>query len=93
MRLFLGPKSSRILCNGHFELPGDKRSKFEPKEKKFSLVLKMEVCDLKTQQICIFSTKLNFFPSSSNLTFLRQATQGDYCISLNSCPFNVYPEI
>ena len=59
-------------------LPREEKSKFELEEKKFSLVQKMEVCDLKTQQISIFGTKSNFFPRIQILIFLREATQNDH---------------
>ena len=55
-----------------------KNQNLSPRKKKFSLVPKMEVCGLKTQQISIFSTKLNFFPRVQTLIVLHQATQGDH---------------
>ena len=87
------PNTTKKLCtlfkliqqSGNFELPREEKSKLEPKEKKFSLLLKMEVCGLKIQQISIFSAKPNFFSSVSNSIFLcLRVNILDYCISLNS---------
>ena len=62
-------QTNTVVIYGHPELSGEEKSKFEFEEKKFSIVLKMEVCGFKTQQISIFSTILNFFSSNSNFDF------------------------
>ena len=66
-------------------MPRKEKSKFDLEEKKFSLVLKMEICGLKTQQTSIFSTKLNFFPQDQILNFLHEATQNDHCTKNFGC--------
>ena len=42
-------QTNTVVFYGHPELSGEEKSKFEFEEKKFSIVLKMEVCGLKTQ--------------------------------------------
>ncbi len=42
-------QTNTVVFYGHPELSGKEKSKFELEEKKFSIVLKMEVCGLKTQ--------------------------------------------
>ena len=62
-------------------MPREEKSKFDLDEKKFSLVLKMEICGLKTHQNSIFSNnsnKLNFFPQDHILNFLYETTQNDH---------------
>ena len=68
--------TNTVVFYGHPELSGEEKSKFEFEEKKFSIVLKMEVCGLKTQQISIFSTILNFFSSNSNFDFSSPDNSG-----------------
>ena len=70
-------QTNTVVFYGHLELSGEEKSKFEFEEKKFSIVLKMEVCGLKTQQISIFSTILNFFSSNSNFDFSSPDNSGD----------------
>ena len=69
-------QTNTVVFYGHPELSGEEKSKFEFEEKKFSIVLKMEVCGLKTQQISIFSTILNFFSSNSNFDFSSPDNSG-----------------
>ena len=40
-------QTNTVVFYGHPELFGEEKSKFESEEKKFSIVLKMEVCGLK----------------------------------------------
>ena len=70
-------QTNTVVWYGHFELPRREKSEFEPEEKKLSLVLKMKVCGLKTQQISIFNFWF-FFTRQLRVTII------DYCISLNS---------
>jgi hypothetical protein len=57
----------------------EEKSKFEPEEKKFSLVLKVEFSSRKPPEHSTFSTKLTFFfPRVQVLIFLCKATQGDH---------------
>ena len=69
-------QTNTVVFYGHPELSGEEKSKFEFVEKKFSIVLKMEVCGLKTQQISIFTTILNFFSSNSNFDFSSPDNSG-----------------
>ena len=52
-------QTNKAIKYGHPDMPREEKSKFEFEEKKISIVLKMEVCGLKTQQISNFSTILN----------------------------------
>ena len=63
-----------------------KNQNLNPRKKKFSLLQKVELSCHKIWEISIFSNKLNFFLSGSNLFFARQlrVTILDHCISLNS---------
>ena len=54
---------------GHSELSHEEKSKFEFEEKKFSLLLKREVCRRYCLENATFSNKLNFFSSNSNFDF------------------------
>ena len=58
-------------------MPREEKSKFEFEEKKFSLLLKREVCGRFCLENATFSNKLNFFPQIQILIFLREATQND----------------
>ena len=69
-------QTNTVVFYGQTELSGEEKSKFEFEEKKFSIVLKMEVCGLKTQQISISSTILNFFSSNSNFDFSSPDNSG-----------------
>ena len=46
-------QTNTVVFYGHPELSGEEKSKFEFEEKKFSIVLKMEVCGLKTHDLLI----------------------------------------
>ena len=37
-------QTNTVVIYGHLELSGEEKSKFEFEEKKFSIVLKMEIC-------------------------------------------------
>ena len=50
-----------VVQNGHFELRTKEKSEFEPEEKKFSFLWKMEVCCLKWLENSTFSDKMKFF--------------------------------
>ena len=63
---------------GHSELSREEKSKFELEEKKFSLLLKREVCRRFCLENATFSNKLNFFPQIQILIFLRKTTQNDH---------------
>ena len=54
------------------------KSKFEFEEKKFSLLLKREVCRHFCLENATFSNKLNFFPQIQILIFLHETTQSDH---------------
>ena len=55
------------MVSGH--LPCVEKSKFELEEKKFSLLLKREVCRRFCLENATFSNELNFFSSNSNFDF------------------------
>ena len=57
------------ISYGHLELPREEKSKFECEEKKFSLLLKREVCGRFWLEKAPFTNKLNFFSSHSNFDF------------------------
>ena len=63
---------------GHSKLSHEEKSKFECKEKKFSLLLKREVCRRFCLENATFSNKLNFFPQVQISIFLREATLNDH---------------
>ena len=66
-------------------MPHEEKSKFEFEEKKFSLLLKREVCRRFWLEKATFSNKLNFFPQIQILIFLckqLRITIIDCCISL-----------
>ena len=79
-------QTNTVVFYGHPELSGEEKSKFEFEEKKFSLLLKREVCRRFCLENATFSNKLNFFSSNSNFDFFfaRQVrmTMIDCCISL-----------
>ena len=54
-------QTNTALRYGHFELPHEEKSKFEFEEKKFSLLLKREVCGHFWLENTTFSNKLNSF--------------------------------
>jgi hypothetical protein len=54
---------------GHSELSREEKSKFEFEEKKFSLLLKREVCRRFCLENATFSNKLKIFSSISNFDF------------------------
>ena len=59
-----------------------KNQNLNSRKKKFSLILKMEICGLKTKEIFIFSNKLSFFSSGSKgLIILPTAMGGSWQIS------------
>ena len=62
-------QTNTVVFYGHPELSGEEKSKFEFEEKKFSIVVKMEICWVFKPQTSIFSTILNFFSSNSNFDF------------------------
>ena len=53
-----------VIYYGHSELPREEKPKFEFEEKKFSLLLKREVCRHFWLENATFSNKLNFFSSN-----------------------------
>ena len=69
-------QTNTVVFYGHPELSGEEKSKFEFEEKKFSIVLKMEICWVFKPQTSIFSTILNFFSSNSNFDFSSPDNSG-----------------
>ena len=59
-------------------MPVNEKSKFEPKEKKFSVFTESWVFKQKTLGNLHFSNKLNFFSLNLNFYFLHEATQSDH---------------
>ena len=53
-------QTNTVVFYGHPELSGEEKSKFEFEEKKFSLLLKREVCRRFFLENATFSNKLNF---------------------------------
>ena len=62
-------QTNTTISYGHFELPCDEKLNFELEEKKFRLLLKIEVCGRFCLENSTFSNKLNLFSSSSNFDF------------------------
>ena len=71
-------QTNTVVFYGHPELSGEEKSKFEFEEKKFSLLLKREVCRRFCLENATFSNKLNFFPQIQILIFLCETTQNDH---------------
>ena len=69
---------SNLIYYGHSELSREEKSKFEIEEKKFSLLLKREVCRRSCLENATFNNKLNFFPQIQILIFHRKTTQNDH---------------
>ena len=68
-KFFYHFQTHTAIYYGHSELSCEEKSKFKFEGKKFSLLLKREVCRRFCLENATFSNKLNFFSSNSNFDF------------------------